>query len=227
MRYYKFLSRQVNIVGSNKDEYFKVESVGRNLQVRVYKKTDKIDSASIIYSRIFEPGTTKEIDLYGLNGNDIFDIDASAHSPITIRIIGGRGEDTFDIRGRVKNYLYDLSTEKNYIASTRRSHVKFEEDPEVNKYSATGFRYNTYSFPILNVGFNGEDGLMAGIGFAKKTYGFRKEPFATNQKLSTLYAFSSGAYKVRYQGEFNSVIKKNDVVVIAELAKPTLNNFLE
>lgn len=66
---------------------------------------------------------------------------------------------------------------------------------------------------------------MAGIGFSRKTYGFRKYPYSTNQKLSTLYAIYSGAYKVLYQGEFNQAAGKNDIVVNGELAKPTLNNF--
>ncbi|HEX8356764.1 MAG TPA: metallophosphoesterase, partial [Segetibacter sp.] len=123
MNYYEFLSKQVNVVGSNKDEFFKIESSGKNLQVRVYKKTDLTDSASLIYTRIFEPGVTKEIHLYGLNGNDYFEIDNKARSRIKVRIIGGRGEDTFDIKGAVSNNLYDLSSEKNYIGNKRRSRV--------------------------------------------------------------------------------------------------------
>jgi hypothetical protein len=77
----------------------------------------------------------------------------------------------------------------------------------------------------LNLGYNAEDGLMAGIGFSRKTYGFRKERYSTNQKLSTLYAITNGAYKVFYQGEFNQVIGNYDVVVNGELGKPVLNNF--
>jgi hypothetical protein len=225
MKYYKFLSKQVNVVGSNKNEYFKVESAGKNLQIRVYKKTKSTDSASLIYNRVFEPSVTKEIDLYGLNGDDIFEVDKSIRSKIKLRIIGGKGSDTFNINGSIKNYLYDFFPEKNLIVNNRRSVNRFENNPEVNKYSSTGFNYNRYSFPNLNIGYNAEDGLMAGIGFSRKTFAFRKEPFSTFQKLNSLYAFSSGAYKVNYQGEFNQVIRKNDIVINAELGKPTLNNF--
>ncbi len=225
MKYYKFLSEQVNVAGSNKNEFFKGESVGNNLQVRVYKRTDKTDSASLIYNRVFEPSVTKEIILYGLNGDDFFEIDKNARSDIKLRIIGGKGNDTFNINGRVKNYLYDFTKEKNFIVNRSRTVNKFENDPEVNKYSTTGFNYNKYSFPNINLGYNAEDGVMAGIGFSRKTFGFRKDPYSTNQKLSSLYAISSGAYKVLYQGEFNQVAGKNDIVVNGELAKPTLNNF--
>jgi hypothetical protein len=225
MNYYKFLSKQVNVVGSNKNEYFKIESVGKNLQVRVYKKTKETDSSSLFYTRIFEPSITKEIDIYGLNGNDIFEIDPNTKSKIKLRVIGGRGEDTFNMKGSVKNYIYDLKTEKNYIESDNRSRNRFSDDPYVNRYSATGYNYNSYTFPNLNLGYNIEDGLMAGIGFSKKTFGFRKEPYSTLQRLSTLYAFASGSYKFRYFGEFNHVIGNTDVLLGAEMGKPTLDNF--
>ncbi|HEX8462901.1 MAG TPA: BamA/TamA family outer membrane protein, partial [Segetibacter sp.] len=225
MKYYKFLSDKVNVVGSNKHEYFKIESVGKDLQVRVYKKTKETDSASLLFTRIFQPSITKEIDIYGLNGDDVFDIAESAKSGIKLRIIGGRGTDTFNVKGDVKNYLYDLNTEKNIIINDNKSKNRFSENPNVNRYSSTGFNYNRYTFPNLNIGYNAEDGLMAGIGFSKKTFSFRKEPYSTFQRLSTLYAFSSGSYKVRYQGEFNHVIGNNDLMVNSELGKPTLNNF--
>lgn len=225
MKYYKFLSKQVNIVGSNKNEYFKVQSAGKNLQVSVYKKTDKSNSAALIYNRVFEPSITKEIHLYGLNGDDIFEIDKNASSKIKLRVIGGKGADTFNISGRVKNYLYDFNRENNYIENKSYSVNEFSNDFAVNKYSSTGFNYNKYTFPNFNFGYNAEDGLMAGGGFHKKTFGFRKEPYSTFQKLSTLYAFSSGAYKILYNGEFNQVIGKNDIVINGELGKPALNNF--
>lgn len=225
MKYYKFLSKQVNVAGSNKNEFFKVKSVGKNLQVSVYKRTKKTDSSSLMYNRIFEPTVTKEIDLYGLNGDDIFEIDTNVKSAIKLRIIGGKGNDTFNINGRIKNYLYDFTKEKNFIVTKSRTINRFENNPEVNKYSTTGFNYNRYSFPNINLGFNVEDGLMAGIGFSRKTFSFRKDPYSTNQQFSSLYAVSSGAYKILYQGEFNEIAGKNDVVVNGELSKPTLNNF--
>ena len=226
MKYYRFLSKRVDVVGSNKNEYFKVESVDKNLQVRVYKRTGKTDSASLMYTRIFEPSVTKEIDLYGLNGDDFFEIDDKASSSIKVRIIGGRGEDTFNMKGKVRNYLYDLTTEKNLVSNSRRTSNRFENDPSVNRYSQTGFNYNKSSFPNLNIGYNAEDGVLAGVGFTRKIYNFRRVPYSSLQKLSTLYAVSSKAYKINYQGEFNNVSGgKNDLILNGEIGKPTLNNF--
>jgi predicted phosphodiesterase len=146
MKYYKFLSKQVNVVGSNKNEFFKVASAGKNLQVRVYKRTEETDSASLIYNRIFEPSVTKEIDLYGLNGNDVFEVDKNTRSGIKLRIVGGKGNDTFNINGSVKNYLYDFLGENNSIRNRSRTRNKFENDPKVNRFSTTGFNYDKNSF---------------------------------------------------------------------------------
>src|SRR5439155_26562337 len=109
LHYYNFLSKRVNVVGSNKKEYFKVSREGNDLNVKVYKRKKENDSISLMYDRTFDPHQTKEIRLYGLNDDDIFDIDSNAHSKILVRMIGGKGNDTFNINGHVHNYIYDLS----------------------------------------------------------------------------------------------------------------------
>ncbi len=64
-------------------------------------------------------------------------------------------------------------------------------------------------------------GFLAGIGFLRRTYGFRKEPFASEQRLSSLHAFSTRAYKLTYQGEFNHAIGNIDLLVNADFVDPT------
>lgn len=225
LRYYKFLSKRVNVVGSNKNEYFKITGEGDQLNVKVYKRNKGSDSVSLMYDRLFDAHQTKELRLYGLNGDDIFDIDTNAHSKILVRIIGGKGNDTFNINGRVHNQIYDLATKGNYISHRSSSKIKFSSNPHINDYNYTNFKYNTYRFPRLEFGYNPDDKFMIGVGFLMHTYGFRKEPYATQQKISTLYAVNDGAYQIKYSGEFNEVIGKNDVVVNIEYYNPVLNNF--
>ena len=73
--------------------------------------------------------------------------------------------------------------------------------------------------------FNTEDKFLVGIGFSARRFGFRKEPYASNHKFSSLYAPDSRAYKLRYEAEFNSIFLKNDLVFKADFVNPTLNNF--
>ncbi len=225
LKYYSFLAKEVNITGSNQEEYFKVSGIGNDLLVKVFKKKGNNDSVSLMYSRLFDKKHTEEIRLFGLNDDDIFEVDDKAKADIRLRIIGGKGNDTFNIKGDVHNDIYDLTTEKNYIAQHSKSRNRTSGDPEVNKYTSTGYTYNIYRFPRFNLGYNVEDKLMAGVGFLMRTYGFRKTPYRSQQKLSTLYALNRGSYQLSYQGEWNQVIGTTDILVNAQMANPVLNNF--
>ena len=225
MLYYRFLSKEVNIVGSNKSEYFRVSDDGNGIKVKVYKRKKDNDSTTVMYERKFDPNVTKYINFYGLNGDDIFYVDSNVRSKIRLRIIGGKGNDTFNINGNIRNKIYDYSPENNLILNGNRTKNEMSSSPYVNRYDVSSFKYNTYRVPMINLGYNAEDNLLLGLGFSLKTFAFRKEPYATFQKLSTLYSFSSKAYQIKYTGEFNQLMHNNDLVVNAELFDPVLNNF--
>jgi hypothetical protein len=227
IKYYKFLSKEVSVPGSNMQEFFKVSRAGDKIQVRVYTRKE-MDTTSVMFDRKFDENETREIRLYGLANNDYFNIDADATSKMRIRIIGGRGSDTFDVRGNVQAYVYDLDTANenyNYMISGKNVKSISSHDPAVNQYSPIGFQYDRFKFPNIAVGFNAEDGLLAGVGLTFKTYSFRKQPFSTFQKLNALAAFKHGSYQVNYKGQFNKVLGNNDLIVNGDLVRPTLNNF--
>ena len=225
MVYYKFLSKRVNILGSNKNEYFHIGSNGKGVTVNVYARKKTGDTGIIMYSRSFDPRVTKEIRLYGFNGNDLFQIDNDVHSKIKVRMIGGAGDDTFDIKGRIPNYIYDLNTENNVVLARRKTRDMTSSSPHVNDYNEKEANYTTWRFPHLELGYNVEDGFLAGVGIHERTFNFRKDPYSTDQKLSTLFAVADNAYQVKYTGVFNDLIRKTDIVADGEFVNPTLNNF--
>ena len=225
MVYYKFISKEVSVPGSNKAEYFHLEDDKGNIKLSVYKKDKESDSSNLMYRRTFDRQYTKYINLYGLNGADKFQIDSNVSSSIKLRIIGGKGTDTFNVNGNIRNKIYDLNTEKNEFTHTSRTRKDLSSNPAILNYKNTGFEYNKVTFPQINIGFNAEDKLLLGLGFSKRTYGFRKLPYATDQKLTTLFAVTQAAYQAKYKGIFNKVFFKNDIVVNAAVVRPTLNNF--
>ncbi len=225
MKYYKFISEEVVIEGSNKNEFFHVQNADGNVKLSVYKKKDEADSVALMYQRVFIPGQTREIILYGLNGEDKFLVDDDVDAKMIIRVIGGKGDDTFNLGGRTKKYLYDLITERNSLVRLNRTKNLMSRDIKVLDYSNDQFQYNRNIFPILNLGFNAEDKLLLGFSIVRTTHGFRKEPFKTNQKFSTLFAPVRQAFQVNYKGEFTQAIFKQDLVLKADYVSPTLNNF--
>ncbi len=225
IRYYKFISKQVTVTGSNKREYFHISEQDGKLNLTVYKKDSKTDSATVMYKRDFDNRYTKELRLFGLNGDDKFEIDANVDSRIKVRIIGGKGSDSFYLKGNMRSFVYDLRTEKNGLINMRRANKEFSDNPSVLEYKYAAYKSNKFNYPLLNIGFNAEDKLLLGVGFNITTQGFRKEPFASNHRFSSLFAINRGAFQGKYEGVFNRVIGKNDVIVTGTVVSPTLNNF--
>ncbi len=224
--YYAFLAQIVTVPGTNDKEYYKITTESDSLRVQVYKrKKSYLSLSTLMFDRKFDERETKEIWLYGLNDDDYYNVDANTNSKIKLRIIGGKGSDTFNIAGNISNSLYDLNTKENHIINHNRSRILTSDDPKVNDYTPITYRYNIFEFPKIKAGYNADDKLLLGLGFIQRKYGFRKEPYASEQRFSALSALSRGSYQLKYQGEFNHVLGNTDLMVNAALTNPTLDNF--
>ena len=221
--YYRFLSKEVNVLGSNKDEFFTVKNKDNGILVQVHAKEH--DTAMLMYSRLFDPKVTKEIRLYGFNGNDNFDVDKQVHTKMKIRMIGGRGNDTFNVRGYARSSIYDLSTELNPVLESHKTDIYKSSKPSINDYNVNSYEYDYIRFPRLNVGYNPEDGVLVGIGILQRKFGFRKDPYKVQHLLTTLYAPSYSAFQARYRGGYIQFYRNLDLILNADLQMPALRNF--
>ncbi len=210
--YYRELSKNISIAGSDKKEFFKIERLEKETIVRLFKITDAgIDTK--VYERIFQNNETSEINIYALNGKDSIRImGISNFSPIKVRIIGGKGNDVISNNSESgKTVLYDTK-EGNQIAGNVVLHLSNHAD--VTDYKPNTYHYNLTGFKPA-VDFNGDDGLFLGGGIGTKHYSFKREP-AYQQSLIGDYAFKSGAYGIRYSGTFFSVFsRKTDILINA------------
>jgi len=187
--YYELLARYVDIVGSNKNEYFKVERLPEaQVRVQIFKKDTKtnLPQESAFFDRIFFRNETKEIRLYGLDGADVVDVSGKADASIRVRIIGGNGQDSIRDVSIVKNYrrytlVYDSTNTKLNLGPETRNLTS--NAPDVNFYSPTSFAYNTYS-PNGSIIYNQSDGVGLAFGITYKQQHFRKKDF------SAIYAFN-------------------------------------
>jgi hypothetical protein len=223
--YYAFITKKVNVLGGNRDDVFRVSGTDSGLLVQVYAAAGEHGEPSLTYARTFDPMYTREIRLYGFNGDDYFNIDETVRSGIRLKVIGGKGRDTFNIRGRIRNHLYDLSSEDNQILSRRRTTKMFSRRPSVNEFKFREALHNRLSLPSISFGSNQDDGVIAGAGITYTTVGFQKYPYASRQRISGSYAFNSGAYQLKYRGEFIDVFRHYDLLLYANHFNPVLRNF--
>ncbi|RYE23909.1 MAG: metallophosphoesterase [Sphingobacteriales bacterium] len=225
MKYYEFLSEYVNVMGSNEDEYVRVSNSDSGLKVDMYSH-NKGDTNFLMYSRVFDPSVTKEVRIFGLNGNDVINVDDDVHSKIKLRVIGGKGQDTFNMGGYLVKYIYDLNNGGNYVTHGKHTHNRFSDKLEVNDFNYKDYEFSSVQrYPYITGGYNTDDGILGGLVYTYRTYGFRKEPYGTENRLWGLYSFLGKAYQFKYNGTFIDVYKGLDILANFEVQDPVLYNF--
>lgn len=220
MKYYRALAKTVTIIGTNEREQFNIKTNDdETVLVTVYKIDSAGNSSSIIYQRLFDPNVTKEIRLFGLEGDDRF-IAEGGKSKIKIRMIGGPGNDTFINNGKKGKLLaYDVNTEDNTVKGMRN---KISSDPLNNLYFRQFYTPNVSSVsPAIQLG--SEEGVFLGLQFSAKTQGFRKEPYAMLQKISVTHSLIYPSFRVKYDADFvNALGKKTDLLIHSDVITPTV-----
>ncbi len=227
--YYTFLSKEVNIVGTNQRELFVIDKLPDNKVHVTINKIDKTDAVSSkIYDRTFSKDETNELSIYGLEGADSFVV-RGGYSGITIRIIGGPGEDHFvneSTEGSVK--VYDVSFEESSFAGNPSGfHKKITADPRNNEYNRIYYRYGYFS-PGVSAAYNTDDGLFLGLKAELLTQAFRKDPFSTRHIFRAGHALRTSSYYFSYDGDFTKPFGSvnNDLLIRADLRAPVnVTNF--
>ncbi|MDQ6755939.1 MAG: outer membrane protein assembly factor [Bacteroidota bacterium] len=214
--YYKYLAKEVEIVGSKGNEYFDINRLNENeTAINVYKinkEGKKHDTP--FYSRTFKSDETKEVRMYGLSGEDVYQINGNISPEIKIRIIGGDGKDSIinNLKEGKKIQVYD---DRNNVFIGNKNRLHLSSDSAIHSYY-----YDTYNAdkkgisPIL--GYTNEDPFFVGLGYNLTHYKWRKIPFAYKQSIGVKYSISQKAFSYFYQGLFPRFIGNWDLLLNAD-----------
>ncbi|WP_125077792.1 hypothetical protein [Rufibacter latericius] len=103
--YYKILAKEVAVVGADEPERFVVQRLSQGKTVvEVYRLGKGNINIAKVYSRTFFADETQQINLYGLKGDDIFDISGSAGKGSYVTIYGGAGKDQVTDKSNVEGW---------------------------------------------------------------------------------------------------------------------------
>lgn len=222
-QYYRFLSKEVDVVGTDDRELFKVQRLENgNTDVSVFAMSKKKGKAKEqLYHREFNPKETKEIRLYGLDGKDKFEIEGIAKNAIKIRLIGGKNNDSIidnsKINGSRKTVLvYDRKDKKNFYSDGKEIKLKLLKDKAVDDYNRKQYKFDK-SMPLINAGYNVDDGFFIGGGINIKRYNFRD---SVQHVISGKLAFETGAFGIEYYGLITSISQYFDLEIGAGISMP-------
>lgn len=213
-RHYLELARKVDVVGTNGDEYIEVLRDGDAVTVSMYpmKKGDKVE-AERFYHRRFTRSETKEVHIYGLEGNDKFRIEGKVKRSIRVRIIGGTEKDRIQDSSWVsgpscQTVVYETAgkgKKANTLKLSGEARLRVRPIERALEYDRSAFVHDRF-MPLVNIGSNPDDGFFLGGGFIHTKQGFRVAPFKWKHRFMATYATGTGAYHAKYRGQVNEVL---------------------
>jgi hypothetical protein len=228
--YYEMHARIVDVVGSNKHERFEVKRLDNDsTRVTMFKTTKKGEKRRVLYDRVILTRETREVRLYGLDGNDTFVVDGKTGKGVVVRAIGGSGEDSFSDESSVrgsgkKTVFYDTNTGNTWITGPETKTFT-AADPGINRYDPREFKHNA-RFPLLFFGSNQDDGPFIGGGMNFVRQGFRKAPYASSHRVKANFAARTLAVNAVYEGHYVDALGDWDVTLDAGYWGPNnIRNF--
>lgn len=214
--YYEILAREVSIPGTLKDDFFEVlRREDGSVEVNVYKrkKNGKKDKDTRFYHRIFLPEETREIRLYGLDGNDEYRVKGESRRSILVRIVAGTEKDKVvdesHVRG-LKRYtmVYDVEGKKS-LKTEGETKSQIHTSREAVDYDRKDFVYDKLA-PALSTGYNPNDGFYIGPGVRYIRHGFKLSPYRSYHALNAHYAFGAEGWHIDYAFDRVSALRGLD-----------------
>ena len=227
--YFLFLTRNVEITGTEDDDLFEIKRLSDTATaINIFKISNKGNTAdSPFFSREFDNRQTKEIRIYGINGNDEYKVSGAVDKSIKVRLIGGTGKDKFEdqsaVAGRGRSTLiYD--NHQNDIIRSKETSVYLSEDTAIHRYVYDYFKPDKRSKrPALFYSF--EDRIFVGYAFKIEKQEWRKKPFGEQHKFNVKYSLGQKAFSSTYQALFPSKLGAWDVNLFSNYDQVRWNNF--
>ncbi|MEX2350736.1 MAG: metallophosphoesterase [Flavobacteriaceae bacterium] len=218
--YYGIFSKFQVVTATNKDDFIIITRKPDGItNIKVYRNI-KGEKENLMSDRDYSKEETNEIWVYGLADDDIFEVNGEADDAILIRIIGGHGDDIFDIRSGKKIRVYDWRTQPNKIKTHGGARYRFLDDYDNNNYDIHK-QITTQNTLIPSLGYNPDDGFLIGISNTHSKYNFQRNPFTRRHKFRAGYYFATDGFDINYNGEFAKIFRRWNMIVGGRFTSPT------
>ncbi|KZS38895.1 phosphoesterase [Aquimarina aggregata] len=222
-RYYNYLTNLAIVMGTDKDDFIDIERM-KNGKTRIIVSRIKNGKKGIVVSdKIFDKKDTKEIWIYGLDDDDVFESRGKADNPIKINIVGGQNNDVYRLKKGRKIAVYDHKSKPNTIDKKGGAKIRFTDNYQINNFDKNQNVLTTSSvLPVI--GFNPDDGVRIGPMAVYTINGFHRNPFSSSHSFSGGYYFATQGFDLGYRGEFAGILGNYNLLVDATYTSP---NFAE
>lgn len=224
-KYFKQVNEMVSIAGSKKKELFKINRLNDTLtEVKVYKIKD---TNELVYSRVFNNRQTKELRIFGIDGNDKYVVEGNTRKGIKIRLIGGADKDIYNISSNVKSSgkqtkIYD--SKGNDIIDDRDTKVNIYTENKMPRFSWEQYQYKKSGFLPMFF-YNNDDRFYVGLSYHRVVSGWQRSPFASSEYIDVKYSLTQKGFSSTYSGTFKKLIGAADLKIYANYDQVRWLNF--
>ncbi len=200
--FYRFLAHQVDIHATDADEEAIVTMRDdRSVLITIRERKKK---RKPYFHRVFHRNETQEIRLRMFGGDDHVVVRGSGNPGITLRIAGNEGNDILtDSTDAGGLHFYDDPSGKPRTEGIAR---KVDRRPNTEWVGSDLDRYPPREWghvwaPVAWVEYDNDFGLFLGGGITRRTFGFRKTPFATEYTLRAGFTTDPSAIRLAFDAD--------------------------
>ncbi|WP_027394621.1 metallophosphoesterase [Aquimarina latercula] len=218
-RYYDYLASLAIVMGTDKDDLIEIIRTEKG-KTRVLVSRIKDGKKGIVVSdKIFDKKETKEIWIYGLDDDDVFESSGKPQDPIRINIIGGQNNDVYKFMKGRRISVYDHKSKPNTVEKRGGAKIRFTDNYHINSFDKDE-KVRTTSSVLPVIGFNPDDGVRVGPMLIYTINGFHRNPFSSSHSFSGGYYFATQGFDLGYRGEFAGILGDYNLFVGATYTSP-------
>lgn len=218
LRYYRMISVEVEVTGTDRDEISVFEHHADGSMTLTLTYADGPLSDAPHFRRTFNPEVTKEVRLFLKGGEDRVEV-RGGRGEITVRAIGGGGDDVF-INGsgasRSLTRFYDDRGNNRFDGPATVDEAEFEQPPSTNLVHQYALDWGRVRRLIPLVTYSPDIGAQFGIILGSDKYGFRKVPWASRQTVRAAVTSVGPEPILSWDARFRQAMGKGDALVHVE-----------
>lgn len=223
--YYGVLQHTVLITGTDKKDKFIINHTNKH-QVELTVIRLKKDGEELQYTKTFTDKKTKQLWIYGLDDDDVYEVIGNQKSSINIKLIGGQNNDSYVVKNGKKIKIYDFKSKKNTFDLDSKATLKLTDDYDINLYNYEKPKYNAFS-ATPTIGYNPDDNVKMGFNLGYKVNGFKQRPYTQKHLFKANYYFGTQGVELTYDADFPEVIGGWGFAISSQFTTPnfTINFF--
>ena len=212
-RYYDYFKKFETVIGTEDDDEFLITRKPNGItQIQMTN-----EDGELVFDNEYNKDETKEIWLYGLDGEDQFKIEGDGDHYIRINVLGGENNDVYDFQNTRKTKVYDYKSKKNTLENVGKKWLVDSYD--VNTYDPNKKKFSQ-NVLLPSIAFDPDAGFQIGLRDTFTKQGLTNNPFSAKHTFDARYYSATNGFSFDYSGEFAHIFYNWNFGIDARFTTP-------